>query len=117
MTAGVALVAMTIKFTEVKAQSGDITYTISGNMARLCPNNMDATANAECSAKGMVVSVFIIEMLGTMIFTSVICGVVHLNGAKETNGNAACIGGTLAAMVMLAAGTTGGCINPAVGVV
>jgi glycerol uptake facilitator-like aquaporin len=56
------------------------------------------------------------ETIVTCIFVSVILGVKYHNGANELILNAGCIGMTLYAMASISGGTTGGCLNPAVGI-
>lgn len=59
-------------------------------------------------------NVFLIEMWVTFFFVSVILGIKYQNEARDLITNALMIGITLAANIMVAAGTTGASLNPAV---
>jgi len=61
--------------------------------------------------------VFLIETIATFVFVSVILNVKYHVGAKDLAINAFTIGGTLTTMLLGSASISGGCINPAVGVI
>ena len=86
-------------------------------IAILCPNNIDINADDKCDGRGMYHSFFIAEMVGTFIFVNIILSIKFQNGAKDLVVNALCIGLTLMLAVSLTAGISGGCINPAVGLI
>ena len=58
---------------------------------------------------------FFVEMLGTFILVSVILCIKYHFGSKELTLNAFTIGLTLFTVLTVAAGLSGGCINPAIG--
>ena len=60
---------------------------------------------------------FISEMIGTFIFVNVILSVKYQNGAKDLVVNALGIGVTLMLSIIITGGISGGCINPAVGLI
>lgn len=57
------------------------------------------------------------ELIVTFVFVSICVNVKFLNGSDEIHGNAFAIGATLASCIIISANTTGGCVNPAVGIV
>ena len=90
-------------------------------LANLCPNKAisvynNATEIYQCAPKDGTAgfNVFLVEMIGTAIFISVIMSVVYFNGASGPL-NALAIGGTLYGMAKTIGGISGGCLNPAVG--
>ena len=62
-------------------------------------------------------SFFIAEVVGTFIFVNIILSIKFQNGAKDLVVNAFGIGLTLMLAIALTAGISGGCINPAVGLI
>jgi glycerol uptake facilitator protein len=62
-------------------------------------------------------SFFIAEMVGTFIFVNIILSIKFQNGAKDLVVNALCIGLTLMLAISITGGISGGCINPAVGLI
>jgi glycerol uptake facilitator-like aquaporin len=86
-------------------------------IAVLCPNNSDINTLDKCDGQGMYHSFFIAEMIGTFVFVNVILSVKYHNGAKDLVVNALGIGVTLMLSVTITGGISGGCINPAVGLI
>ena len=86
-------------------------------IAILCPNNADVNPDDRCDGAGMYHSFFIAEVVGTFIFVNIILSIKFQNGAKDLVVNALCIGLTLMLAVSITAGISGGCINPAVGLI
>ena len=86
-------------------------------IAVLCPNNADLNTLDKCDGQGMYGSFFVAEMVGTFIFVNVILSVKYMNGAKDLLVNALGIGITLMLSISITGGISGGCINPAVGLI
>ena len=61
--------------------------------------------------------VFVVEFFMTFLFVTFVLQIVKHNGAKDVPINALAIGIALYATIQTASGISGGCINPAVGVV
>lgn len=81
------------------------------HVAQLCPSN-------GCNDEGeLVLKVFITEAVCTFVFVSFIFMVVKHNGGSEMPINALAIGTMLYLAITMASGISGGCINPAVGLV
>ena len=61
-------------------------------------------------------NVFIVEAIGTAIFISVIMSVIYF---EKNSGplTALAVGGTLYGMVKTVGGISGGCFNPAIGLI
>ena len=57
------------------------------------------------------------EVLATFIFTNVILTVKYHFGAKDLLINGGVIGATLFAMITISGAISGGCLNPAIGIV
>jgi len=80
-------------------------------IAQLCPVN-------GCNDDGEVFAkVFCIELVMTFLFVTFVLVIVKHNGSSEMPINAACIGMALYLCVREASGVSGGCINPAVGLI
>ena len=80
-------------------------------LAQLCPAN-------GCNDGGQLMGqVFLVEFLMTFLFVTFVLQIVKHNGAKDVPLNALAIGIALYACVQTASGISGGCINPAVGIV
>lgn len=111
---GVCLVALS------QQKDSDL-KTIFPGIALLCPGVMptriDETKDIICSNWNSAGSVFMVEMIVTFIFTNVILTVKYHFGSKELLINAASIGTTLFAMIVVTGELTGGCLNPAIGLV
>lgn len=60
---------------------------------------------------------FLVEFFMTFLFVTFVLQIVKHNGAKDVPINALAIGLALYACIQTASGISGGCINPAVGVV
>merc|ERR1712238_22314 len=91
----------------------DKTLPVAGShyITQLCPRN-------GCNDGGkMVGKVFLVEGVMTFFFVSFVLQIVKHNGAKETPVNGLAIGLSLYAAIQIASGISGGCINPAVGLV
>merc|ERR1711998_360973 len=80
-------------------------------ITQLCPRN-------GCNDGGkMVFKVFLVEFVMTMFFVTFVLQIVKHNGANDMPVNGLAIGLALYAAVQIASGISGGCINPAVGMV
>ena len=80
-------------------------------IAQLCPVN-------GCNDDGdNLVRVFVVETICTFLFVTFVLVIVKHNGSQDMPVNAMCIGLALYAAVREASGISGGCINPAVGLV
>lgn len=79
-------------------------------IAQLCP--VDG-----CNDGGSVGKVFCIEMICTFIFVTFVLVITKHNGSSDAPINTACIGLALYLAVRESSGVSGGCINPAVGLV
>jgi glycerol uptake facilitator-like aquaporin len=91
----------------------DKTLPVPGShyITQLCPRN-------GCNDGGkMVFKVFLVEGVMTFFFVCFVLQIVKHNGAKETPVNGLAIGLALYAAIQIASGISGGCINPAVGLV
>lgn len=79
------------------------------HVAQLCPAN-------GCNDDGeIIIKVLFAEATCTFLFISMVLMVVKHNGASEMPINALCIGLSLYLAITMASGISGGCINPAVG--
>lgn len=106
---GIALLAFDFK------KKPDVTEIPSTNhdyyIAQLCP--VDG-----CGDEGAIMTkVFCIEMIMTFLFVTFVLVITRHNGASDHPINAACIGIALYLCVREASGVSGGCINPAVGMI
>jgi len=91
----------------------DKTLPVPGShyITQLCPRN-------GCSDGGkMIFKVFLVEAVMTWFFVCFVLQIVKHNGAKDTSVNGLAIGLALYAAIKIASGISGGCINPAVGLV
>ena len=80
-------------------------------LTQLCPAN-------GCNDGGKLMGqTFLVEFMMTFLFVTFVLQIVKHNGAKDVPINAVAIGVALYACVQTAAGVSGGCINPAVGIV
>lgn len=80
-------------------------------ITQLCPRN-------GCNDGGkMVGKVFLVEAVMTGFFVAFVLQIVKQNGAKDMPVNGIAIGLALYAAIQIASGISGGCINPAVGLV
>lgn len=71
-----------------------------------------------CNDGGKYLSkVFWVEILMTFLFVSVVLQIVKHNGSQDMPVNALAIGITLYTSISIASGLSGGCINPAVGLI
>lgn len=78
---------------------------------QLCPAN-------GCNDGGIhMMKVMWVEIFMTFLFVSVVLAIVKHSGSKDMPVNAIVIGTSLFAATMIASGVSGGCINPAVGIV
>lgn len=78
---------------------------------QLCPRD-------GCNDGGaMIMQVFICETVCTFVFTSFVLMVKYYNGADTLQINGYCVGLALYLAIRMASGITGGCINPAVGLI
>lgn len=107
--------------------------TVSPGIAMLCPPNAEApstaadlspdtndtalTASPLCQTHGTGGQFFFTEFVCTFIFTNVILNVKYHFGSSELIPNAAAVALTLFAMLCVSSPLSGGCINPAVGLV
>ena len=79
--------------------------------ARLCPSN-------GCNDGGeLLIKVLVCEAVCTFFFVSFIFMIVKHNGATDLPINAMAIGLSLYLVLSMSGGISGGCINPAVGLV
>jgi glycerol uptake facilitator-like aquaporin len=106
---GIAIMAFDLK------KKGDVREIPSTGrdywIAQMCPVN-------GCNDDGAVFAkVFCIEMICTFLFVTFVLVLVKHNGSSDMPINAACIGMALYCAVREASGVSGGCINPAVGLV
>jgi glycerol uptake facilitator-like aquaporin len=91
----------------------DKTLPVPGShyITQLCPRN-------GCSDGGkMIFKVFLVEAVMTWFFVCFVLQIVKHNGAKDTSVNGLAIGLALYGAIKIASGISGGCINPAVGLV
>jgi len=104
----IALMAFDFKkkdgVTEIPSGSND--YYV----AQLCPEG-------GCNDKAGVGRVFCIEMICTFLFVTFVLVITKHNGSDQAPINCACIGLALYLAVRESSGVSGGCINPAVGLV
>lgn len=106
---GVTIVSLGMSLSEVPGQT---TIPASGAyITQLCPAG-------GCDDEGKYLSkVFWVEILMTFMFVSVVLQIVKHNGSADMPVNALAIGITLYTSISIAAGISGGCINPAVGTI
>lgn len=80
-------------------------------LTQLCPAN-------GCNDDGkLMLQTFLVEFVMTFLFVAFVVQIVKHNGAKDVPINAVAIGVALYTCVQTASGISGGCINPAIGVV
>lgn len=79
-------------------------------IAQLCPVN-------GCGDHSIMMKVAIVEMVCTFLFVNMVFMVVKHNGAADMPINALAIGLSLFLAIRESSGISGGCINPAVGLV
>ena len=92
--------------------------TIFPKIALLCPSyDADRTDNKFCEGTGFYLQVILIEVIVTFVFINVILSVKYHAGAQDHILNGLIIGTALFGMITVSAGTSGGCLNPAVGLV
>ena len=92
-------------------------------LANLCPAEVISQAGADYAGKKVVLcgatngfKPFIAEVFATWVFISVIMSVIYFNKASGPV-TALAVGGTLYGMGTAAGKISGGCLNPAVGLV
>lgn len=73
--------------------------------------------NPTCGLDGNYHKMFLVEVIGTFLFVSVNVNIIYNNGSTEIILNAIIIGMALALGIFIAAPTSGGAINPGVGLV
>lgn len=80
-------------------------------LTQLCPAN-------GCNDGGKLMGqTFLVEFMMTFLFVTFVLQIVKHNGAKDVPINAVAIGVALYACVQTAGGISGGCLNPAIGIV
>jgi len=79
-------------------------------IAQLCPAN-------GCNDDSIIAKVFVVECVCTFVFVNFVFMVVKHNGAADMPINALAIGLALFLAIRESSGISGGCINPAVGLV
>ena len=94
------------------AQKGDRLPSTGGHyLTQLCPAN-------GCNDDGaLMLQTFVVEFFMTFLFVVFVLQIVKHNGAKDVPVNALAIGIALYTCVQIASGISGGCINPAIGMV
>ena len=93
-------------------------YSLYPGVALLCPRVEDYSIHAFAACKSdYFLGVFVVEFLMTFVFVSVILGIKYHNGAHDLLLNGLAIGMTLFGVITISGGISGGCINPAVGLV
>jgi glycerol uptake facilitator-like aquaporin len=84
-------------------------------MATLCGTvGLEGTT---CGLDGNYHKMFLVEVIGTFLFVSVNVNIIYNNGSSEIILNAIIIGIALCLGIFIAAPTSGGAINPGVGLV
>ena len=73
--------------------------------------------NPKCGLDGNYHKMFLVEVIGTFLFVSVNVNIIYNNGSTEIILNAIIIGMALTLGIFIAAPTSGGAINPGVGLV
>lgn len=96
----------------LSAQSGKQLPAAGGHyLTQLCPAN-------GCNDGGKLMGqAMLVEFMMTFLFVTFVVQIVKHNGAKDVPLNALAIGIALYTCVQTAAGISGGCLNPAVGIV
>ena len=109
------ILGVVITYLGQQSTDGDLLYP---GVAKLCPrNNDDGDPEKACAHLDFTGGIFLCEFIVTFIFVSVILSIKYHNGANDLLINAFCIGLTLFTMITIAGGISGGCVNPAVGLV
>ena len=75
------------------------------------------TLKPTCGLDGNYYKMFLVEVIGTFLFVSVNVNIIYNNGSSEIILNAIIIGMALSLGIFIAAPTSGGAINPGVGLV
>jgi glycerol uptake facilitator-like aquaporin len=70
-----------------------------------------------CGLDSNYFKMFLVEVIGTFLFVSVNVNIIYNNGSTEIILNAIIIGMALCLGIFIAAPTSGGAINPGVGLV
>ena len=93
-------------------------------IALLCPRIENYQIDKDIGDKALIacqpeyaLGIFIVEVLMTFVFVNVILSIKYHNGANDLLVNALAIGLTLFGVITISGGISGGCINPAVGLV
>ena len=94
------------------AQSGNKIPVEGHYLTQLCPHGGNCNDNGK-----LIGQVFLVEFMMTFLFVAFVIQIVKHNGAQEVPINAACIGIGLYTCIQISSGISGGCINPAIGIV
>lgn len=120
-TAEVLGAILGVLFVLISQEKDDMWLTIHPGIALLCPNVATSQSvldsNVICSVEKNAGNLFFVEALVTFIFVNVILTVKYHFGANDHVVNAATVGVTLFTAITLSGSISGGCVNPAVGLV
>jgi glycerol uptake facilitator-like aquaporin len=91
----------------------------------LCPKDYDHLKSqssdklvGNCSlSEGQTLNVWIVETVVTFIFATLVLNIKYHYGHNKAIVNCLIVGLSLSSLVGISAGITGGCINPAIGLV
>lgn len=93
-------------------------YSLYPGIALLCPRIENYSLNGLVACKSdYFLGIFVVEFLMTFVFVNVILSIKYHNGANDLLVNALAIGLTLFGVITISGGISGGCINPAVGLI
>lgn len=106
-----------VLFCFIMTKRSDQELMIHPKIPTLCPANNNIDPNLICDGDGVFGHFFLTELVVTFVFVSVILGFKFDNLSDDHVVAARSIGITLFAMILLSAEISGGCLNPAVGLV
>ena len=109
--------ALGVLFCFIMTKRSEQELMIHPKIPTLCPANNIADPTLLCDGNGVFGHFFLTEVVVTFVFTSVILGFKFDNLSDDHVVAARSIGVTLFAMILLSAEISGGCLNPAIGLV
>jgi len=114
-----AILGVFCVFMTNRTKFNDETKSIYPGIALLCPgvSSLNQEDGFKCSGAGFYAQIFFVEVLATFIFISVILSVKYHFGSSELILNGVCIGMTLFGMITISGAISGGCLNPAIGLI
>jgi len=91
-------------------------YEYVGGVAKLCPG-FTTTSALTCNPEDKQFELFMVEMIMTFLFVSIILNIKRINGSNEIIINGASVSLALYGFIKMIGNITGACLNPAVALV